>query len=429
MFALVVCLVAASAGGLFALLQGRSSAAGPWVPPISAINRGILDPALALEGLAGIDPASTIDRALANNHLDDAFAIALLDVTLSDQARAGTLLILGQRFLERHQTALGLLSLRTAATIAILSPDLTDGARASLLLRIAQELTALDDRPTALQVLDRANELVRFSTSLSPAYAEVLRQGLDQEYRRLGRPDATAERRGQPNDLVDQAVPPPPLSTLLAPEDALVESLGPRGQELRRVRAQRLEVAQKLASALGAAGRQPNEVLRQALESLLLTEDTLVGQVYNDGLDRLVDPGARATLARLRVQWLLVKWRIARQTFGVSLVPAWEANADALEHDLRGAYESYFLLLRDAAISLPDPVEAAEAQVAVLRAQLTVGRLGLYPQAPEGEILQALDSATRHCLTLQRSPGFYLAVRYERGIRTFVYLPADAYIR
>jgi hypothetical protein len=140
--------------------------------------------------------------------------------------------------------------------------------------------------------------------------------------------------------------------------------------------------------------------VRQSLEQALIKEDALRDQVYRRGMAESDNLLQRAAYARARLEWQILKWRVARQGFGMSLVPDWETQINGSEASLRKAYDDYFAILRDVAVSLPEEIDAAQGDVDVILDQIKMGRLGMPPSSQEGALLQALDNAVRWRLAL-----------------------------
>jgi hypothetical protein len=169
-----------------------------------------------------------------------------------------------------------------------------------------------------------------------------------------------------------------------------------------------------LVTALEGNSPQPPETVRQSLEKTLVREDRLRAQVYGDGLDQSSDLLQRVAFARARVEWLTLKWRVAQQGFGMALVPAWESQQLDIEATLSQACQEYFLILRDAAISLPRQGEAVQGQMEAILDQIKMGRLGLPPYAQEGELVRALDQVERELMGLGLG-RLYVTVKADNG--------------
>jgi len=136
------------------------------------------------------------------------------------------------------------------------------------------------------------------------------------------------------------------------------------------------------------------------LEAALVEEDRWRDQVYAEGLAGSDNPLQRLAYARARVEWLTLKLRTARQGFGLSLVPAWERNEGDLANSLTGAIEEYYALMRDASLSSPDLVEAAQGASSIIRDQIKMSRLGFPLAASDEQLLRALNQANHDRIAL-----------------------------
>jgi hypothetical protein len=84
-----------------------------------------------------------------------------------------------------------------------------------------------------------------------------------------------------------------------------------------------------------------------------------------------------------QIEWLSTKYRVARQAYGLSLVPEWEADAEQIRADLTKTYETLFALYADLIVALPEVSQIDKATEERLRREILTGELGRYPNYPE----------------------------------------------
>jgi hypothetical protein len=98
---------------------------------------------------------------------------------------------------------------------------------------------------------------------------------------------------------------------------------------------------------------------------------------------------------RDKIQWLALKLRIARQGFGISLVPEWEAKLNDIAQELNDAYDDYFAITEQQAGGLAKTDEANRSTEDTLREAIVAGRSGLYPQYNEADSRSKLDAVAQ----------------------------------
>jgi hypothetical protein len=134
----------------------------------------------------------------------------------------------------------------------------------------------------------------------------------------------------------------------------------------------------------------------------------------------------RLALLHDKISWLTVKLRVARGDYGVSLVPAWEAQVDAIAGDLVAAYTDLVVGYGQQLDTL-DPVEAAVARVELLRQGVLWVRLGLFPdQSAEEALSGQLAEASRELWSRQGSVGLMLGSHEEQDVRLYLLTGSDS---
>lgn len=396
---LLILAVVAAVGVSFLILSDRfTSTASPWVSPLSAIKAGAVDPALALGSLAGETDQTVADRALAAGSNETALAALLYGTSLDDQTRSSGLLTLATRFNSSGNKDRTARVARSAVDVAILSPTMSDYSRAAALAQAAQLLAAAGKPDEAISALTNAGIIAQYSGRIDAAYRERLLEGLAADAARMGRKDLAQELRAALNAAL------PAVDTMSAVLPSLLTTLAGDGDkawaELDAAAAERVTLAQALIASLAGQSATPSETVRQSLEKALVREDALREQVYANGItggDNLLQ---RVAYARARMEWLALKWRVARQGFGMALVPSWESKDIDIEASLSQACDEYYAILRDAAVSLPLPANAVQGAIDAIQDQIKLGRLGLPPYAQEGELVRALDRASAERMDL-----------------------------
>lgn len=133
----------------------------------------------------------------------------------------------------------------------------------------------------------------------------------------------------------------------------------------------------------------------------------------------------QAAAAWERAAWLTLKYRIARGGFGLSLVPEWEENAPLIRTELAKAYEALFQLYGDQATALPSATDVDQAWVELLRQEILLGQLELYPDYPEDQLVKRLQEAQER-LRATRRRGFWVSSYVEDGKRFFTLVDQTA---
>lgn len=395
---LILAVVAAVGASLLILSDRFTSVASPWVSPLSAIKAGAIDPALALGALADVPDQAVVEQSLAAGSNETALAALLYSASLDDQTRASGLLTLATRFASSGNKNRTAQVTRTAVDIAILSPTMSDYSRAAALAQAAQLLAGAGKANEAASALTNAAIIARYSGHIDVSYRQRLLEALASDAARMGRKDTAQELRAAAN------APLPPVDTTRTVLPGLWTELAANGgqawADLAVATAERITLAQALIASLEGKSSTPSETVRQSLEKALVREDKLREDVYSQGVTQGDNLLQRVAYARAHMEWLALKWRVARQGFGMALVPAWESKDTSIEASLSQACDEYYVILRDAAVSLPEQSSAVQGAVEAIQDQIKLGRLGLPPYAQEGELVRALDRASAERMEL-----------------------------
>lgn len=423
LLATVSLLGAVTVAGVFLLTGQLPVSASPWAPPVSELKPAAINPALAVQSLAGAADQDVIDQALAAGELETAFSVLLYSSTLADQQRAAGLLQVARQFAAGHQTDRAALAARTAAEVAVLSPVMADSARAGALSAAGRLLAALGKAEGAQWAYEAAAAIATHSPSLAPTVRSVLLQGLATDLSSLGKSErAQALRGAAAADAPQGQAAPSVLPELQTP---LAERDDPAWVQLGAAASQRQVAARVYVQALAGSAVAP-ERARQALETALINEDRLRLQVYSLGIAQSTDLAQRAAHTRARRDWLALKWRVAAQGFGAGLAPGWESQVQSIESALKASCEESYVVMRDMAASLPSALAAAQGAVELALDQLKLARLGLYPHASETDLLATLEAVSLARLAARNDGGLYVSISKEGDLVQFIPVTASA---
>ena len=76
----------------------------------------------------------------------------------------------------------------------------------------------------------------------------------------------------------------------------------------------------------------PVDLIR-SLGDTLFEEDAMRADYYSTQYDQAVDASAQLGILRDKLDWLALKYRIARQGFGLVLVDEWTQDADTIKQE------------------------------------------------------------------------------------------------
>jgi len=386
-----------------------------------------IDPLLTLQSLAGIPDADVVAQALAQGKGDTALAILAFAHTFSDLQRATALLTLAQIYSAKGENDRSAYCWQLLTNLAVLSTEFHDYQKANLLLQAGEGMQSLGKREEAEEAYDRVQEIARYSPMLQPPHRVSLLKALATKYVQLERPAKAQEAIHAAEDPAP-AGNTPRIGTPL-PVRSPDWGDSPAWAQVTARQVERWQLAGAYIAAL--AEKRAAEEEGQALKESLLAEDEAWRQWYEEQSQRPMGLGLRAAMARTWVGWLLLKWWVASQGFGLSLVPEWEAQAKEIQGELRRAWEDDYALRLELAASLPDPLDARQAVVDTLLDEIKMGRLGLYPNPPERGLVGDLAEAIRDRIALQRDDTLYVVgvTRVGTGTTLFAFANAEQLLR
>ncbi len=396
-----------------------------WSNPIAEIKVEKVWPGVALLPLTDVDDLTAINQALAEDELESACALIVFSTELSDQERAGSLLLLGQRYNARGDRAKAKLCYRLVNTIATLSPALSDFDRANAYLQSGQGLYNLKDGDEAKFNYDLARTVALYSPYLKKTHRQRILDRLIEAYRALG------EDRAEWEDLENHIMLESDEPLALNPEEELLlgdlfkqEVVLP---EIQEAAAERQRIAQALLDHFRERGGEAPERLIYDLAVALQVEDAVRLGTYEANLVTSSQLSDKIALAWAEVNWLTLKYVVALKGYGLSLVPEWEDQLGKIQSELSKAYEQLYALYGEQIIALPEASSIDRAWVEVLRQEIQVGRLGLYPNYPEERLIEKLREATEQLTSLGYDCSLRVDVIAGQDTKTFILTSDECY--
>jgi hypothetical protein len=383
---------------------------------LEAVKVANVAPDLAVLSLAGESDERVIKAALDAGEMETAYAGLAYSVLLPDATRSGQWLLLAGRYAGGADAAAKpvdpartQLAYQTALDQAALSPGLGDVTRAGMSLQVARGLASISKAPgtaaLARLALKQAENVARYSLTLLPAQRRDTFEQVIAGYRRSGDQQAATNLQNQIGPAsAGPGVKLPPAADLLA---------GLRGSIVLPADVTEALVArQQAAASVAATWLQSDANARRELTSTLGTalvaEDTARSAFY----DTLGDLSQADQLAMLhdRINWLTIKYRVARRAYGTSLVPEWEGQVADIATTLAAAYTD---LINGYGRQL-DTLEAGDAAVGrlqLLQEGLLWSRLGLFPDHAEDALRTQLIEAAHQLWIRRGSAGLVIVVQ------------------
>lgn len=403
--------------GAYFYLSRQATAEVAWVDPQASIDSRLVAPDLAVLTLAGEGDDRIVRAALDAGERETAYATLAYSVLLPDTVRSGQWLILANAYQANDPSRAGA-AYQAALDLSALGPALGDSARADISLQVARGFTAIDQSWLAPLAVAQAERIARYSLVLLPGQRRDILTQAASAYERLGQPDAVKNIRDNlaaysvgPGVAIEPIPPQLPglRGAVILPAD-VTAALGARQQ-----------VAAVLAARWLAATPGERDGLARTLGQALEQEDAARTAFYGTAASLALPD--RLALLHDKVNWLTVKLRAARGAYGVSLVPAWEQQVDAIVAELKTAYTDIINGYGQQLATL-GAVETLSARVELLRQGMLWVRLGLFPdQGAEQALSQQLTEASRDLWTRQGGVGLAIVTQQERG--RVLYLLAD----
>ena len=367
-----------------------------WVDPVYQIDVEQVSPATALLKLGGKDDITAINSALRGGDVESAYSLVVLSPQLSDEERIGSLLLVGKRYAADGNVNEARKVYRQINLIAVLSPTLSDFARADALLQSSEELIDLELVNEALVTLNQARSIALHSVYLKPAHRKLILDRLISAYSALGVGREAWEElevaldSGWFDDAPSVEAVRPVLGGLASGEQVDLE--------VQTVQTKRERQATLLAEYIRDRGGKISQTLVEDLATALLVEDARRQGIYQAGILQASHLADKIALMENRVDWLTLKYSVALQAQGLSLVPAWEQQLGSIQSELAKARQELYALYGGRIVTLPDISQVDRAWLELFRLQLEMGRLGLYPNYPEEQLIAKLKEATENLM-------------------------------
>ena len=412
--AVLLVLVGIASLGAFFLLREQPFDVPEWQDPLTLVDPEHIDPALAVAGLGGVSDADLGAKALAQARADTAYAILVFSPLIGDRESAGDFLLLANRYRNDDRPEHAIVSYRLAGTIATLSPELPDTVRADTFALAGEGLAELGEFGLAQLFFDQGFNIAMASPYLQGATRRNIFQRLHQGYQMIGdreRARISLEQSAEPFPVVTVGEAPPVLPVAESPLVSL---------EVQQAEAARWEAAQALSAALVARGGYAPPELVTALREALIVEDQAKLPYYDSQLAATPQLSVQISVVQARINWLSVKYRIARRGYGISLVPEWEAQAESIRAELTKSYELLFALYADLIVAIPNADQIDLATEEILRRENLAGTLGRYPNYPAEQRVAQLLQATAHLVESRPGEKMRVVVLPYAGVDSFV---------
>lgn len=404
-----------------------------WRPLAEQVSGRALDPATGLLVLTEIPAQEALDRAFESGDLESGFALVAFDPRLSDAARVGALLQLGSQYSAAKNLRRAAWSYQSAALLAIVSPIFSDFSRSETLLTASMGLRTVDAKEAARRVLDEAYLISVYSPSLRRQQRASRLNQIANVYEALNLPGIANKARNDAQDAASAPDSQPP--TLRAPFIPIPGSL-PNAPSLAQIKHRRAIAASQLLDDVAAdKPKSPTEWPQDSMNQLryaLLSEDEARAEYYSQQFPAARDSFAQIAILNDKLDWLALKYRVARGGFGATIVPEWSKNPNTIADDLSDAWNDLFAIFQKQTNALSNPQDVNLAREDILRQELIGVRWG-WSQKSETDLKAELvdvttklrdgsvptlrlDTATRNNRTL------YLLVPdelYGQGARVF----------
>jgi hypothetical protein len=345
-----------------------------------------------------------IDQAISKARPGTALATIVYSPELNSKDVAGDLILLGRKFTERGNTTRARLSYQMAGTLATLSPDMSDTLRADIFLQAGIGLIEQEDPILAKIYLDQAFLVATESNYLQAAYRRSILEQLRQAYLDIG-------LKQEAQKSIEASMEPPNLVSL--PESPLVLPVGkevPLSLDVQQAETKRWQAAQAVVKELVELGGVVKPETKTNLREALFKEDEVKTQFFAEALEAEKQLSGKVNITQAKINWQSIKYRLARQGFGISLVPEWEEQAEQIRSELTSSYEDLYRLYSDIIVAMPDASQIDRATEEALRRQILAGQLGQYPNYPSEQLkIQLLDATAR---LVETQPGTELRVSY-----------------
>lgn len=381
--------------------------------PLTRIDVDQVDPALALASLGGVPEVDVIGAAINKARPETALSAILYQPALTDKETAGSFLLLAGAYIKNDQQAKAVFGYEMAGTVAVLSPNIPDNVRADIFIQAGEGLLDLNEPALAKFYLDQAFFVASNSSFLQAVQRRAIFERLQKDYLVLG------ERELARNSL-NLSANPPPLASLNLEKPILPDAQKiPFPTLIQEAEARRWQRAQELAAILVDRGGKVSIEETEALREALIEEDRLKLPFFDAELATATRVSRKIDITEAKIQWLSTKYKVARQAYGMSLVPEWEAQAEQIRADLTKTYETLFASYADLIVALPEVAQIDKATAERLRNEILAGELGRYPNYPEEQRQKQLLDASNKLVETQPQFNIFVGVTTVNGEEMF----------
>jgi hypothetical protein len=308
-----------------------------------------------------------------------------------------------------------------ARSTALLGVTLTTLERSQALLQVAGGLQDAEASDAALDAAVQAKRLAVQTPDLLPAQRSQIFESLRPIAQELDNPAFSAEI----NDLLRNPYLNPggvllesgwlTLTAPVAPDPAVDAAV-----------ANRTQAARVLAERIALTGGIDIDPERQTLAAALQAEDQARGAAFERALGAGLSLNQQLTVFQQRRDWLALKARIALGGFGLSLMPEWEANSQAILQDLAATTMNMMSVVEAIIATLPTTEEQAMLRATAATWLAQQAELGLLPPESMLDVSERLRAAQTALAQLNMPPA--LPTGYDRAAIPpgFRYIPPES---
>lgn len=413
MLILVVAIAIVLVNNQFEAAQARGNSFLFGLSPLDRIDVDKVDPALALASLGGVPESDVIVEAIEKARPETGLSALLFNPTLNDRESAGGFLRLGRVYYNEGDQDKAVFSYQMAATIATISPNIPDTVRADVFIQASEGLIDLDQSRLTKFYLDQAFTVAAKSPFLQAPRRRDILERLQKNYMALNERELARQSLNLSANPPTIALDRPEGSVLPQPEPVLLPEL------IQEAEANRWQRAQELAAILVERGGQAPEETKEALRVALVEEDRQKLPYYKAELITAAQVSKKIDITIAQIEWLSIKYKVARKAYGLSLVPEWEEQVEQIRTELTKTYETLFALYADLIVALPEASQIDKATEERLRREILAGELGRYPNYPEEQRRQQLLDATNQLIITQPELNVFIGVDTIGGQTTY----------
>ncbi len=356
--------------------------------PLQLVRYNFIAPQIALRELSGDPAAALASQLLQAGRLETARAILTFAVDISPVERAARLTTLARAYLAANEPESAGQVYALLVSTAILEDTIPILERVNLLTQSADGLFKAGFPAAAIDAAVQATRIAAQSPGLLPAQRSALFTELRSVVESLPRADSAvvslrallADYARNPYLTGAGMVVTPTLTTF--PQLIAYDSLTQEKIATRR------QAARILADRIDFTGGVDIEPERQALAQALIEEDQARIQFYQNPGE--ISRGQQLWLLLDRRAWLVEKLRIALGGYGVTIVPEWEAQVDAIRSELAAAHGFLNMVMAAYAAEQPGALEKTLLQIETQHWLAAQAMRGLYPNAPRANISEVL---------------------------------------